>query len=269
MQFSQQSFDAVAELFERRAGIRYRPEKRQTVAMRLMRLARDRGSPSIDAYLDEVIASDDDEEITKIVDRLTTNETYFFREPAHFDFLERVLDAHPRGKPFRVWSAASSSGEEAYSVAMVLADRLGADGPWEVVGTDLSSTVVAAARSGLYGMERTDGIGRERLQRYCLKGSGEYEGRMLMSRELRAHVRFEQANLMEPFPPQLRLGRFEVIFLRNVLIYFDTDAKRRIVEQVATHLVPGGFLFTGHAESLNGVTWALAATQPAVYELAG
>jgi len=135
--------------------------------------------------------------------------------------------------------------------------------------TDLSSSVVAAARTGLYGMERINGISQKRLQKYCLKGSGDYQGKMLMSRELRAKVRFEQANLMDPFSPQLRLGKFDVIFLRNVLIYFDLEAKQAIVGNVLKHLGPHGFFFTGHAETLTGVTWELAAVQPAVYERAG
>lgn len=269
MEFSQHSFNAVVALFERAAGIRYGPEKRQTVAMRLMRLANERGAKSIDAYLDETLGGNDTEEITRIVDRLTTNETYFFREPAHYDFLDQALRNHDRSRPFRVWSAASSSGEEAYSAAMVLADRLGVGADWEVVGTDLSSAMVASARAGLYGMERIEGIGRQRLERYCLKGGGPYVGKILMARELRARVRFEQANLMQPLSPLLQLGKFDVIFLRNVLIYFEADAKRAIVERVLTHLATGGFLFTGHAETLTGVTWELAAIQPAVYERAG
>ncbi len=270
MKFSQQNFNAVTELFERTAGIRYGAEKKQTVAIRLMRLAKDHGAESIDAYVESVLGSNKDSgEITRIVDRLTTNETYFFREPAHFDFLENLIANHDRNQPFRVWSAASSSGEEAYSVAMVLADRLGLGGNWEIIGTDLSTAMVAAARTGLYGMERTEGIDRQRLQRYCRKGSGPYKGKMLMARELREHVHFEAANLMQPFPATLKLGRFDVIFLRNVMIYFDTAGKKAIVERVAQHLTEHGFLFTGHAESLVGVTWDLAAVQPAVYERAG
>jgi chemotaxis protein methyltransferase CheR len=269
MEFSQQSFNAVVAMFESAAGIKYGPDKKQTVAMRLMRLASDRGAKSIDAYLDETLGGNDTDEITRIIDRLTTNETYFFREPAHFDFLENMLEGHDRSQPFRVWSAASSSGEEAYSVAMVLADRLGVGADWEVVGTDLSSAMVASARAGLYGMERIEGIGRQRLQRYCLKGTGPYANKLLMARELRARVRFELANLAKPLSPMLQLGKFNVIFLRNVLIYFDADAKRQIVERVVSHLASGGIFFTGHAETLTGVTWELAALQPAVYERAG
>lgn len=265
MQLSQQSFNAIADFFHRAAGIRFAPDKHQLVAGRLNRLAVESGAADLDQYIADLLRSNDKEELTRVVDRLTTNETYFFREPRHFEVLEEMAKAHDRKRPFRVWSAASSSGEEAYSAAMVLADVLGPNG-WEVFGTDLSTSVVDSARIGLYSMDRTSGIGQRRLQKYCRKGQGEYAGKMLIAREIARHVRFEQANLMRPLPA---VGTFDVIFLRNVLIYFDTDAKREIVERVAAQLVPGGLLFTGHAETLNGVTWKLAAVQPAVYECAG
>jgi chemotaxis protein methyltransferase CheR len=270
MKFSPQNFAAVSDLFERIAGIRYPTDKRGTVAMRLMRLAKEYGAQSIDEYVEAVLGEcADPEQVTRIVDRLTTNETYFFREPAHFDFLSQAIAIHDRRRKFRVWSAASSSGEEAYSAAMVLADHLGVNGNWEIVGTDLSTAMVAAARQGLYGVDRIKGIDRERLQRYCRKGSGPYVGKMLVLRELRERVRFDVVNLMKPLDPELRLGRFDVIFLRNVMICFDENGRRMVVERVTRQLAEGGFLFIGHAESLTGITWDLAAVQPAVYERSG
>jgi chemotaxis protein methyltransferase CheR len=265
---SAKTFDDVSDLFYREAGIRLKPEKKHLVIGRLSRLAQEAGAAGLDEYVEVLLRDGDGGEITRVVDRLTTNETYFFREPKHFDVLAGLVHAHAAGRhpgPFRVWSAASSSGEEAYSIAMVLADELGPRG-WEVFGTDLSTQVIEAARAGLYPMSRNEGIGPERLRRWCRRGTGAYEGKMLVARELRANVRFEVGNLMEPMPG---VGIFQVIFLRNVLIYFDVEAKRRIVESVATHLAPGGLLFTGHTESLTGVTYALAAVQPAVYERTG
>jgi chemotaxis protein methyltransferase CheR len=265
MQLSQASFDAVVGLFEKASGIRYGAEKRQLVIGRLNRLASERGAASLDDYVAELLREREAGEITRVVDRLTTNETYFFREPAHFELLEQLALGRDRSRPFRVWSAASSSGEEAYSAAMVLADALGPGG-WEVLGTDLSMSVVQAARTGLYSMARTGGIGPERLKKHCLKGQGAYEGSLLIARALRARVRFEQANLMQPLPD---IGLFDVVFLRNVLIYFDVERKRDIVHRVLKHLAPGGLLFVGHAETLAGVTYDVAAVQPAVYERAG
>jgi chemotaxis protein methyltransferase CheR len=270
VKFSQQSFQEVADLFEQASGIRYGPEKKDTVAMRLLRLARLQGCEDLDAYVESALrVTRDPGEMRRIVDRLTTNETYFFREPAHFELLERLAARRGPGRPFRFWSAACSSGEEAYSAAMVLAERFGLDGDWDVMGTDLSTEMIAAARAGLYPMERIDGVSPARLKRYCRRGSGPYEGKLLVARELRARTRFEVANLARPLPPALRLGRFDAIFLRNVLIYFRAEQKKAIVERVAQHLAEGGCFFIGHSETLTGVTWELAAVQPAVYERAG
>ncbi|MFO1196324.1 MAG: protein-glutamate O-methyltransferase CheR [Burkholderiaceae bacterium] len=265
MQLSQDAFQSVVELFERVSGIRYGTEKRQLVIGRLNRLAIESGAANLDEYVEVLLRERDPEEITRVVDRLTTNETYFFREPQHFTLLDELAQRHDRRRPFRVWSAASSSGEEAYSAAMVLADRLGTS-PWEIVGTDLSLQMIQAARTALYPTTRINGISPQRLKRYCLKGQGQYDGSLLISRVLRERVKFQQANLMQALPP---LGQFDVVFLRNVLIYFDADSKRAIVKRVAAHLAEHGLLFIGHAESLTNVTYDVAAVQPAVYEKAG
>jgi len=268
MSITEKSFDAVSDLFHREAGIRLKPEKKHLVVGRLSRLAAESGADSLDEYIERLLAGNDSAERAKVVDRLTTNETYFFREPKHFELLAELARHHAQTRQpgdFRVWSAAASSGEEAYSIAMVLADEIGPRG-WEVFGTDLSGTVIDAARTGLYPMNRMEGIGERRLRRWCRRGTGDFEGRMLIARELRAHVHFEAANLLKPLPA---IGPFQVIFLRNVLIYFDVPGKKRIVDAVVEHLAPGGLLFTGHTESLNGVTYSVAAVQPAVYEKAG
>ena len=151
--------------------------------------------------------------------------------------------------PFRVWSAASSSGEEAYTIAMVLADLLGS-ADWQVMGTDISTRVLERARKGLYPMERAATIPQEFLRRFCLKGQDRHEGLFLMSRQIRDRVTFLQANLCQELP---RLGPFDVAFLRNVLIYFEVTQKRRAVEAVMAQLKPGGLLIVGHSESLTGI----------------
>jgi chemotaxis protein methyltransferase CheR len=132
-----------------------------------------------------------------------------------------------------------------------------------VVGTDLSTEVVRRAQRGLYPMERARNLPQAFLKRYCLRGTGDYQGQLLIDRALRQRVRFTTANLMEPLP---ELGRFDVIFLRNVLIYFENEAKLSIVQRVLRLLNPGGLLFTGHAESLNNLGLPIKARQPAVYE---
>lgn len=259
------TFAGITELFHRISGIRLVESKQALVFGRLQKLALDCGQGGdVEAFAQRFIKGQmPDRLMADLVDRLTTNETYFFREPQHFDDLRTRADAAKGSAEFRVWSGASSSGEEAYSIAMLLADRLGLNHPWSIHGTDLSSAMVDAARVGLYPMERARNVPAEYLKRFCLKGHGPYEGQLLMARELRAKTKFETANLMQPLPSSLPM--FEVIFLRNVLIYFDGPAKAAIVSRVIEKLKPGGVLYTGHAESLTGLNLPLRAVAPAVY----
>ena len=262
MSLSAPSFGAVVDLFHRASGIRLSPAKKPLVEGRLQKLAADRGMPDLDRYVQWLISDRDADETRRVIDKLTTNETYFFREPQHFDLLARLAEGHPPGgDAFRVWSAASSTGEEAFSIAMVLADKLGKR-PWSVEGTDLSTAVVAAAQQALFPMDRARNTPEAYLRRFCLKGQGAYAGKLLIARELRERVRFSPANLMQPLP---EIGPFDVIFLRNVLIYFEPQAKVAIVRRVMGRLKPGGLLFTGHAESLSGTALELRSVQPAVY----
>jgi chemotaxis protein methyltransferase CheR len=205
------------------------------------------------------------EEVQMAVDLLTTNETYFFREIKHFEFLrEQALAARQRGQAFRVWSAASSSGEEAYSIAMVLAESMGST-PWEVVGTDISTRMVHDARRALYAMDRARHVPDDFLRKYCRKGIDQYTGKLLIDRSLRNRVRFVHANLNAPLP---EIGRFDVIFLRNVMIYFNNETKQQVVNRVASLLKPDGYFLVGHSESLNDVTQAVRSVAPAIYRKA-
>ncbi|MEY4763646.1 MAG: hypothetical protein RI907_319 [Pseudomonadota bacterium] len=262
LHISDRAFATLADTFHRVSGIRLGDSKRQMVIGRLQRLAGERGVASLDEYVEQVIRGGDQKELTRVIDRLTTNETYFFREPAHFDYLAQILANRPAGSgPFRVWSAASSSGEEAYSIAMLLADKLGKTG-WEIIGTDLSTAVLQSAQKALYPMERARDMPASYLKRFCLRGQGPYEGQLLVDKALRANVHFMQANLMQKLPD---LGSFDVVFLRNVLIYFDPPSKQEIVGRVAPLIKKGGFLFTGHSESLSQLPPGLAHVQPAIY----
>lgn len=202
------------------------------------------------------------EEVQIAVDSLTTNETYFFREIKHFEFLRELAQgAGKRGQPLRVWSAASSSGEEAYSIAMVLADTLGS-APWEVLGTDISTRVVHDARRALYNMDRARNVPQDYLRKYCRKGMDEYAGKLLVDRALRSRVQFLNANLNAPLP---EIGRFDVIFLRNVMIYFNQETKRQVVARVASLLKPEGYFLVGHSESLNEMPDLVRSVAPAIY----
>ena len=257
------TFAGIVELFHRISGIRLAASKQALVYGRLQRLALEAGEPSVQRYAERILKGlVSKEELVRVVDRLTTNETYFFREPKHFEDLQRRAE-QADGEGFRVWSAASSSGEEAYSICMVLADTLGLQADWQVWGTDLSTAMVQAARQGLYPLDRAENIDPERLRRYCRRGQGAYDGQLLVAAELRKRTHFQSANLMERLPENLPL--FDVIFLRNVLIYFDAEAKKQIVRSVLQRLKPDGVLYSGHAESLGGLELPIRTLQPAIY----
>jgi len=244
------------------AGITLSPAKKALVSGRLSkRLAANR-LESFGAYFELLSSGRAASEVQTAVDLLTTNETYFFREPKHFDMLRTLATAAAgRAQPFRVWSAASSSGEECYSIAMVLADCLG-DSAWNVVGSDISTRVLKRARSGHYPLERTRHIPPAYLKRFCLRGHGEQEGTLLVERALRQRVSFAQVNLNAELP---QLGSFDVVFLRNVMIYFNGDTKRQVVARVLGALKPGGHFFIGHSESLNDISTAVEQLAPSIY----
>ena len=208
---SEASFSAIADFFHQRSGIRLQPSKRHMVVSRLNREAVRRQCASLNDYVALILAAPQSAEARHVVDILTTNETYFFRESAHFRHLAQLLQHAPCTQALRAWSAAASSGEEAYSIAMTLAQHAGGR-PWEVIGTDLSTRVVAQARQGLYAAERCARITLPDLKRWCLRGEGPHEGQVLMNRELRAKVRFEIGNLLEPMP---ELGQFDVTEIRK------------------------------------------------------
>jgi chemotaxis protein methyltransferase CheR len=252
-QFQRFIFDA--------AGITLSGAKKALVSGRLAKRVQHHQLSSYGDYLKLLASGRAAAEVQTAVDLITTNETYFFREPKHFELLRRLAEAAPRGQPFRVWSAACSTGEEVYTMAMVLEDCLGAGG-WEVLGSDISTRVLERARSGHYPLERTRHIPPDYLKRFCLKGVDEQQGTLLVQRPLRQRVRFQQVNLNSALP---QLGMFDVIFLRNVMIYFSGDTKRQVVGRVLSLLKPGGCFCIGHSESLNDITGAVRAIAPSMY----
>ncbi len=261
-ELSKRAFELVTRMFREVSGINLVETKHSLVSGRLQRLAQEAGEDNLDEYVERLARGNAPAaEMTRVIDRLTTNETYFFREPQHYNDLADRARAHRPGQEFTVWSAASSTGEEAYGVAMVLTEVMGS-APWRVVGTDLSTSVVEAARNGLYSMERGRLIPEAYLKRFCMRGQGEHEGQLLVRGELRQRVSFQAANLMQPLP---QLPMFDVIFLRNVLIYFDNEAKAQIVRRVLTQLKPAGVLYTGHAESLSTLNLPVRAVATAIH----
>ncbi|MCP4186611.1 MAG: SAM-dependent methyltransferase, partial [Gammaproteobacteria bacterium] len=238
--------------------------KQQLVSSRLNKRLKFHKLDDFDQYAALIKDSKYGNERQMAIDLLTTNETYFFREAGHFDTLKtNVLQQHPKGRTFRVWSAASSSGEEAYSIAMVLDDFFGNRVKWEIFGSDISRRIIEKANRGLYQAHRIDAIPRDFLQRYCLKGTGEYEGFLLVDKKLRERTQFTEINLTRQLPD---VGQFDVIFLRNVLIYFDNPTKEKIIRSLASKLRPQGILYIGHSESLKGMDLPLTLIAPTTYQ---
>jgi len=196
-----------------------------------------------------------------VVDLLTTNETYFFREPQHFEVLGEWVSRQRR--PLHLWSAASSSGEEAFSMAMCVAEHTRTQ-DWSIFASDLSHRVLERGRSATYAMEQAEQFPAGWLKRHCLRGIGESQGLFRIGQPLRHRVTFAEVNLTRPLPQGV--GPFDVIFLRNVLIYFAADEKRAMVARLLERLRSGGLLFIGHAESLHGFDLPVRNLRPSVFE---
>jgi len=263
-QITDNEFQLLSKLVYDISGVVLNDSKKVLLTGRLAKRLKALGLVNYTQYIKFIRDKAHDDELQFMIDLLTTNETYFFREPQHFDFLKQtVIPAIRPGHAFQVWSAAASIGAEAYTIAMVLADKLGVDGNWEILGTDISYSVLEHARHAHYRMAEAEKIPPEYLKKYCLRGVREQEGTFLIDKRLRSHVHFDQMNLNVEHLQ--KPGEFDVIFLRNVMIYFDVPTKKRVVENLIPCLKSGGYLIIGHSETLNGVTNALPLLQPTIY----
>ncbi len=262
------TFRRISALMHSAIGLSFADSKKPLVSSRLASRIQRLGLGGFEDYLALIESDDDGGEFQVAVDLLTTNETYFFREPAHYALLEREL-LRERPRRLAVWSAAASFGDEAYSTAMLLADlqtqgTLGAD--WSILGTDISDRVLRSAVQAVYPAERLREVSAERLRRHCLRGDGESEGLVRIRPKLAERVRFGQLNLCQPIDG---IGPFDVIFLRNVLIYFDPPTKRAVVERVLGCLRPGGLFFIGTAEGRVPCATPLQALGPGAFRKVG
>jgi chemotaxis protein methyltransferase CheR len=272
-QISDDEFDLFRELIYRHAGIALSRSKKALLEARLTKRLRELGLKSFADYYECVMHNGDGAELVQLLDRVSTNETHFFREPRQFDFLEQQLfplwraqaDTAMRARSIRVWSAGCSTGEEPYSLAMLLTDHFSPSAGWQVdiLATDLSSRALNAAQNAAWPIAKANEIPQEYLKRFMLRGVGTQAGKMKAGPEIVSLVRFQRLNLNDD--SYLISGRFDAIFCRNVLIYFDIQSRRRVIERLLDYLAPGGFLFVGHAESLNGVTERACHVAPTVY----
>jgi len=255
------------------AGIHLAPHKKALLEARLSKHIRKLGFRSYGSYYKYVIREQRGEELIHLLDRVSTNETHFFREPRQLEFLEnRVFaewrtqtDAGIRPRSIRVWSAGCSSGEEPCSIAMMLLEHFPPANGWEVeiLATDLSTRVLDHARKAIWPIGKAQEIPEKYLKRFMLCGTGSQHGNMKAGPEILSRIRFERLNLNDERYPVT--GRFDAIFCRNVLIYFDAQSRSRAVERLLDHLVPSGYLFLGHAETLSGVTERARHLIPTVY----
>lgn len=266
-------FSKLADLVYRHCGINLHDGKRDLVRARLAKQTRAGGFDSSREYLDQVTADPSGEEFTGLIDALSTNLTSFFRERNHFDYLERTLlprlmaDKKRHGQQrLRAWSAGCSSGEEPYSLAMVLLEAThgGLQAGWDtkLLASDISTRVLAHAQMGSYDKKRIEGIPQPLRGKYMTthREDGRVSGEM--SPELRSIISFRHLNLMQTWP---FAGPFDFIFCRNVMIYFDKSTQQKLVGRFYDVLSPGGTLFTGHSESLTGIKHGFKYVEPTIY----
>jgi len=266
-------FRKFQQLIHEETGIWLGDAKVALLCGRLSRRLRALDITTLDKYYKLVIQPEQGEERVLMIDAITTNETRFFRDAKQFEFVERraipcwqsEAQQNLRNKTIRIWSAACSSGEEPYSVAMLLATGLTAEQGWDtsILATDISTRMLERARTGIYSMDKSGNIPDPFLRAYMLKGLGEQEGNMKVMPEIGACVDFRKFNLMQDSYPAD--GSFDAIFCRNVLIYFDLASKNKVVERLTRCLRPRGLLFLGQAENLNGMNSELKSLAPSVY----
>ncbi len=270
MSLTNQDYDRIRRLVYEHSRIDLGDNKKELVTARLAKRLRATGIPDYAAYCRHVDSRAGVDELTHLIDAISTNHTFFFREIKHFDYMrDVVLPGALKGearKEFRLWSAASSSGEEPYSIAIQLDDWFSRQPgwTWKVEATDISTKILAKAREGIYPAERLREVPPEWMRSYFQKGIGEWEGHFRLKAELRQRVHYTHLNLLSASYPFSE--PFHAIWCRNVMIYFDRPTQEQLVNQLAAKLAPGGWLFIGHSESLTGIRHPLKAVKPAIYQ---
>ena len=253
-EMSIQEFDFIRSLVTEQTGIRLPEGKREMVYSRLSRRIRALKLGSFSDYCD-VIRSGNKEELVNLVNALTTNLTSFFRERHHFEFLRDIaipelLQRNATSKTLRVWSAGCSTGMEPYSIAITLKEAMRGHSTWgvKVLATDIDTSVLKIASDGVYPLDAVKTVSRESLTRWFRRGRGENEGLVKVADDLRALISFRQLNLIQRWPMK---KKFDIVFCRNVLIYFDKPTQARMLCGFSDHIVSNGYLFLGHSETLH------------------
>jgi chemotaxis protein methyltransferase CheR len=272
LELTDQEFSRLSKLVYETCGINLHRGKRELLRARLSKRIRELGFGSFGDYYRYLCSDPTGQELIKMLDHITTNLSRFFREEAHFKFLEEEF--YPgfkeqvargvRGPRLRIWSAACATGEEPYSIVMHAMMNLSSipELDLRVLATDISTRALEKASKGIYSMEKISEVPQELRRRFFLKGTGPWDGTMKVKREVRQRVVFQRHNLLDPAPLDEDV---DIVFCRNVLIYFDRETQRRVLERVVEPLVRGGYLLVGHAESINGAISHLRYIKPAIY----
>jgi chemotaxis protein methyltransferase CheR len=260
-------YQRLCTLIYTESGIALGKQKTSLLVSRLSTRLRDLGLATFTEYHDTVIRDRTREEFTRMLDLISTNKTDFFREPKHFDFLqERILPELEGTKRIRIWSSACSTGEEPYTIAMTLFEGVRNPEQWEfqILASDLSTRVLAKAASGVYDSDRFRDVPPDVLKRHFLRGRGNSVGQFKAKPHLTGAIRFRRLNLMDDqFPIKSPL---DLIFCRNVMIYFDRPTQETLVNKFHRYLRPGGYLFIGHSESLQWVKHPFKSLAPTIYQ---
>lgn len=274
---SDKDFNRFRKLIFELAGITLSEHKRALVYSRLAKRLRANGLESYRDYYELVSQAEPDSvEIVEFINAITTNKSSFFREPHHFDFLreeifpvyQNELNAGKR-KSIRIWSAGCSAGQEPYTLAMTLFEYFGvqASAEFNILATDIDTNVLSRARDGIYNEEQIEDIPDYMLRKYFLKGKGERAGLAKAGKELQSIIHFERLNLFDPAWPMKE--SLDIIFCRNVIIYFNRETQRKLITRMTRYLKPGGYLMLGHSESLHGYDSGLQHVRKNVYRFNG
>ncbi|GBG00751.1 chemotaxis protein methyltransferase [Azospira sp. I13] len=265
--FTSADFERVRKLIYQHAGISLSPVKQDMVYSRLARRLRATGIKTFSEYLDRLEKNRDAQEWERFVNSLTTNLTSFFREPHHFPILADFLKKHAAKRPLKIWCCAASTGEEPYSIAITVQEALGnAASNVSIIASDLDTNVLSTADKGVYGLDRVEKMAPDQVKRFFLRGTGSQEGYVCVRPELRRMITFQRVNLLDPTWPVR--GPVDVIFCRNVMIYFDKPTQYKILSRFAPMLHPEGLMFAGHSESFLHAADLFRSLGKTVYELA-
>lgn len=254
-------FTRIKALIYKKAGISLHEGKHAMVYSRVSRRLRETGHSSFKSYLD-ALEQHDSPEWQPFINALTTNLTAFFREEHHFGILDELLRSQ-RARAWRIWCAAASTGEEPYSIAISASEALGSSGSFHLLSSDIDTQVLATAARGVYKAEGVKGLSPQRQQRFFLRGKGSNAGLMRVKPELQKRIGFLSVNLIHELPFR---EPFDIVFCRNVMIYFDAPTQRQVLERIHRVMKPGGLLFVGHAENFGDARHLFVLRGKTVYE---